>query len=798
MENNLNSIYKQKYIKYKNKYNVLKGESIPITDPSQLLLIGGSGFEGRPGRHNREASNKKLNLLSIHFIPKLKILVKHKMAEFTETKGIDPQSTIPNPAEMLIKLADILFFIVNINPKRQDYYKFSHTITVPANLEVKSVIAFFDGPLLALFKDYNIELLPDGQYKYTNILTGGDLGKFKEQIANLKGLANILLSTYEMSSQPIPECPYSKAEELKEYLSVKKKENINNFYLLAGHGEEDSGFEIIGDTIIPKQPSLIRLDGYYKFVRISSYGEAVQNGWGDFFYCLFSQKSEHITEVINYLANINNKKWTQVAIAAYTTILEELLIKLNIQIFEYFLPKFTKPEDLDEEIINKITKRLMGWTNKEEIRTLLQYIIEYKMTGQIDYLEQWCRLKIIEMLNKITITDTLISDMNLKFDLEILGSKAGVFSRNDLMSISHEDKIETVCGFNASAGLFSTEFGKISEIKLSHLINSGRYLDGNFTVAGLPPGTYFLATCRIERSLVDNIIQPDHTGLVYKKILSHLQDESELVKQDKKQTELLEKISTILKTQGKDHLIGKAPIISDIYNRIPIEDETERLEKAIDMFLEFEASVADDPELRTQLIERKTKGLEHLKALRATSMERQEKIGIATDLSDDELYSYVDDEIGRYNSILHKFNGKEYKIININPFKMTVRYNYLALLSTITKEELNAFYLKFKQPDECKGFCFSKFLASPNVKNLKKVSYDKFITIVKKNVSQSTADKLYIFLCFSFSALVADYLEQNGISDDSIKLTLVDRNMEFNVPIEVIDNVNLLLRNSVN
>ena len=93
MENN----YKQKYIKYKNKYNILKGYiSIPVQ-------VGGSSFEGRPGKYKRDASNKKLEVLSIHFISKLKKLVTLRMDEFTK---ISQPSTIPNPAEMLIKLVD--------------------------------------------------------------------------------------------------------------------------------------------------------------------------------------------------------------------------------------------------------------------------------------------------------------------------------------------------------------------------------------------------------------------------------------------------------------------------------------------------------------------------------------------------------------------------------------------------------------------------------------------------------------------------------------------------------------------
>ncbi|VVU95675.1 hypothetical protein CPAV1605_1430 [seawater metagenome] len=716
---------------YKNKKYKIKYDSVV------KYKIGGS--------KNKYSSIEEISQI----IMRLQTFTEATIPNFLEK--VKAAEKVLNPAKVLKKFGEEMLELIKIRYQKINESN-EHLVK-----NINAFREFFGAPIIEeLFKKCNITPVETNPklFKFTNIFEAGNYREIRLLFGQLIEKGILLTKLIENTEQELIPCPINSQEALRSMLVEQKMQKIDDLYLLAAHGEEDSAFEIKDSRLQPKQPSLIRLDGYYKFVRISSYGESTQNGWGDFFYCLFTQDGEENKELLIFLANQSHYDLEDKQ--KFTEMLIEKLYKLNVTIFLHFYNKFRETKD-KKEFREDLLGRLMGWTNQDELFSMIEFLLEVEQ----DKFREWCSIIVYKIIQKITVTDTIISDMTLTFDLDSLGSKAGVFSRKDLITEDHEDKIENICGFDQikKLGLYTKQFVETSKLKLSELINSGSRSQ-EFSIAGLPPGTYFLATCRVEKSLMDNALKIPKSGdmsLVYEPTMMALKDQESI----DKEAEILGKIQSIVLKEGRRDLEDKIELIRYFYYLLlnseneeeagaEVDEET-KIMTAIEFYEKNKGAVVDT----SQRVERDAqyrKGIERLGLLRTKSVERQDLIGLASNLIGEDLDKQINKEIEDYNSILKRFNGiDKYNIIGIQPNEMLVRMRYLDILPEIPPVLPREIFINKFISYYNRTWSIPLFMSTITPTSV--IPYDKFIVDISNNLTPEKGIEIYKLFCFAFSAI---------------------------------------------
>jgi len=734
----LNSIYKNKYLKYKKKYlekKTLKGGAGRFT-------IDDFGFTGIDKRESEELVEDVSSILQ-----RIKDKQFSKISDYLKKKKSNHEAVIRNPIiflKVFLKVLSKNFLdLIKINGHNNII-----KTTFEGVLDDKFIVFVYFSEeenilLSSLYRKLGINLNIDPElirkileaehtktpiqaivpipFTIDNKITLIGLSKIKAEINQIINLCAQENKKIKGMSIPVISC---ELEEFNNENLIKKKTSyLDNLYLLAGHGSEDNAFEInLSNEIIPKSPNLIRLDGYYKFVRITYYGDSTENGWGDFFYCLFSYKSNlknntgvefSVDQIIKNFA----KQLTNIDSRNLIECIANLLIELNIKIFNKFIEGIddetlitfiiTEENIRDFESIKadednlwvELRKRLMGWVDINELILLINYLIKNKIEGDISYIEQWCHIKSREMYDRLSVTDTVISDMDLDFDLDGFRSKAGIFSRDIL--INNDSEISKLCGFDVGNvnGLYSHQFKyRITNIKLSELINSGKYKNDKFSIAGLPPGTYFMAVCRVENSLIQNVMKDP---LSYEPGLTTLMDDEDKRRYDEQNKSIREKITNFILENAEYKLYeDKIEIIIYFYkifrrhHNFISKPDNNVIKFLFDKYINDEFKITEERLLSDADSSLNIdKGVERLMALRELSNQRQDEINLTPNLVNEDLDEVIQEEIIKYNKVLNKFNGKDYNIIFIKPEQMYIRYKYLDVLKGYTDLKLKTDFI---------------------------------------------------------------------------------------------------------
>lgn len=252
---------------------------------------------------------------------------------------------------------------------------------------------------------------------------------------------------------------------------------------------------------------VIHLNGTYKFVRFQFYGDLMFNHFGNFLFYLFSISGNDILSALSQ----KNIDWETEEGWTLKNKLVQKLMEYQQQVYAmmstrrdkthslfYIYPNSNKSKDeLDSQFEDECLLSLKylqvhnpSWFKDQTSITSDEQGENYtKIYG-------YC-IKVVESyLKNWTVTDTYIFDMDYNFNLSDMGSEAGIFQNSQQKSSDELFRIQSgIAGGNNPINKIFSENLPL-EISLSNLLRNSNLDLNNIELGGLPPGTYFIATCR--------------------------------------------------------------------------------------------------------------------------------------------------------------------------------------------------------------------------------------------------------------------------------------------------------------